>query len=189
MSRMEEIEDSQKWHDVSVFFAGVAVGAVLAYVVWGVLLLLVEHFAGGDAHPCPAGCDGTVEARVAAGRNRANRGVVRQSETGGKSGTVQRFVADADLNDGERDGADVGDDDLAHRDETDALLDRFDGGTGNVAKFLATDGAKRGVCGGASRSRSHGGNGERADGHHEFNVHGGDYSKKSGEGEAERERR
>ena len=176
--RFENELRSRRWHDVSVFFAGVAFGSLLAYVVTAALLLLVEHFAGGDAHPCPAGCDGTVEARVAAGRNRTNRGIVGQSEPGGKSGTVQRFVADADLNDGERDGTDVGDNDLVRQDETVALLDRFDGGTGNVAKFLATDGAKRGVCGDASRSRSYGGNGERTDGQHEFNVHGGNYSTK-----------
>lgn len=175
--RFENELRSRRWHAVSVFFAGVAFGAVIAYVLWGALLLLVEHFAGGDAHPCPAGCDGTVEARVASGQNHANGGIVWQSESRGKSGTAQRFVAYADLNDGERDCADVGDDDLARRDETDILLDGFDGGTGNVANFLATDGAKRGVCGDASSNRSDGGNGERADRHHEFNVHGGDYSK------------
>lgn len=169
--------ESRKWHDISVFFAGVAVGAVLAYVAWVALLLLVKHFAGGEAHPCPARCDGTVEARVAAGRDGANGRIVRQSKPGGKAGPAQRGVADTYFDDGERDGADVGDDDLARRDEAVALLDRFDCGAGDVAKFLAADGSERGVGGDASRSRSHGGNGERADRNHEFNVHGGDYSK------------
>lgn len=173
---MEREEESRRWRAASVFFAGVAVGAVLAYVVSAALLLLVEHFAGGDSHPCPARGDGTAEASVAARRNHADGGIVGQSEAGSKSGSMQRDIADADRYYGERDGTDVGDDDLARRDETIALLDRFDGSTRNVAKFLSADGAEGGVCGGTSRSRSHGGNGERADGQHEFNVHGGNYT-------------
>ncbi len=116
-------------------------------------LTLLENGTVGESHPCPAGCSRVIEARVAAGLDCADGRTVWQSKAGGKAGSVQRRVSNAHLNDGERHGSDVGDDDLILRDNTAVLSDRLDGGTRDVAKFLPTKrspgeiGGNRGDCG------------------------------------------
>ena len=163
--------------------AGMAlIACIFAFVALG--LTLLKDGTVCEADPCPSGCGRAIETRVAARRDGANGRIVRQSEPGGKAGPAQRGVADTYFDDGERDGADVGDDDLARRDEAVALLDRFDCGAGDVAKLLPAERSPRKVGGncrdggsdtGAERRES-GATGHDPLGSRDF-FHGGDYSK------------
>lgn len=156
-------------------------------------LTLLENGTVGESHPCPAGCSRVIEARVAARLDCADGRTVWQSKAGGKAGSVQRRVSNAHLNDGERHGSDVGDDDLILRDNTAVLSDRLDGGAWDFAKLLPAErspGEVGGNCrdGGSdtgAERRESGATGHDPLGSRDF-FHGAEYSKKPGEGEAER---
>lgn len=135
-----ETEDRLMTAAMFMLLVGAAMALIactFAFVALG--LTLLKDGTVCETDPCPSGCGRAIETRVAAGRDGANWRIIRQSKPGGKAGPVQRDVADTYFDDGERDGADVGDDDFIRRNNPIILPDRLDGGMRNVAKLLPAE--------------------------------------------------
>ena len=163
------------------------IACTFAFVALG--LTLLKYGTVCEADPCPSGCGRMIETRVAARGNSTDGRIVWESKSAGKSGTVNHGVADTYRNDGKRDGADVGDDDIIRCDNPVAPY-RLDGGARNVAKFLPAE-RSPGEVGGNCRDGGSDTGAERREScaarHDPLDkrvFHGGDYSKKPGEGEA-----
>lgn len=180
--------------------------AMIMMIVGVVMMLLAEIFVFvaigltllkdgtvSETDPCPSGCGRAIETRVAARGNSTDGRIIWDSKSGGKTGSVQRGVTDANFDDGKGHAPDVGDDDLIRRNKASVVPYRLDGGAWDFAKLLPAErspGEVGGNCrdGGSdtgAERRESGATGHDPLGSRDF-FHGGDYSKKPGEGEAER---
>ena len=163
------------------------------FVFVAIGLTLLKDGTVSETDPCPSGCGRAIETRVAARGNSTDGRIIWDSKSGGKTGSVQRGVTDANFDDGKGHAPDVGDDDLIRRNKASVVPYRLDGGAWDFAKLLSAErspGEVGGNCrdGGSdtgAERRESGATGHDPLGSRDF-FHGAEYSKKPGEGEAER---
>ena len=182
-----------EWEDriMSVVLIMIVVGVAMmlfagVFIFVAIGITLLKDGTVGEAHPGPAGSSGAAEARIATRLDGADDRIVWQVKAYGKCGCVERSVADADCDDGEWNGTNVGDDNLIRRGNPTMLPDRLDGGTRNVAKLLTTErsegevGGNSGDGGGDTgpERRENGTTGHDPLGNRHF-FHRRDYSKKA----------
>lgn len=167
------------------------IAAAVVFIAGG--LILLKDGTVSETDPCPSGCGRAIETRVAARGNSTDGRIIWDSKSGGKTGSVQRGVTDANFDDGKGHAPDVGDDDLIRRNKASVVPYRLDGGAWDFAKLLPAErspGEVGGNCrdGGSdtgAERRESGATGHDPLGSRDF-FHGAEYSKKPGEGEAER---
>lgn len=188
MSRMAELHEARYWADearrcarISTWLSRLSVALAVVGFALSVWCILLKHCAVGEdgvGRAASAETDRMGEAGASSGRNIANDGTVEHPFA---ESVRKRDTSHADLADGERHGAGVGDDDGGVAARTERAKDCALWLVSLNQMLHGTDGrfgaAFSGLCGAACVTRVKDRDRKRGDGNDKCkNLHGGDYT-------------